>query len=145
MKLSLRYDRYDGIISRYGCECIGFIDWFNLFLCYKYSIQSTQVKVGNQIESYSEVNPVEKTRGGIKYGPYKRVAPMTYAKLHVHYVNNYPFATFKSAEREIEVSHWGNVAIEEVYDLVHTGAKLIGGFSRADFQKRYVCISQKSF
>jgi oligosaccharyltransferase complex subunit alpha (ribophorin I) len=36
--------------------------------------------------------------------------------------------------REIEVSHWGNIAIEEIYELYHHGAKLIGGFSRYKHQ-----------
>lgn len=38
-------------------------------------------------------------------------------------------------ERVIEVSHWGNIAIEETIDMIHTGAKLKGSFSRYDFQK----------
>ena len=46
--------------------------------------------------------------------------------------NNYAFATATKVLREIEVSHWGNVAIEELVDLVHTGAKLDGTFSRLD-------------
>lgn len=37
--------------------------------------------------------------------------------------------------RVIEVSHWGNIAIEETIDIVHTGAELKGSFSRYDFQK----------
>lgn len=36
----------------------------------------------------------------------------------------------------MEVSHWGNIAIEEIYELVHAGAKLIGGFSRYDYISR---------
>jgi oligosaccharyltransferase complex subunit alpha (ribophorin I) len=39
-----------------------------------------------------------------------------------------------SAQREIEISHWGNTAIEEVVELKHAGAKLKGGFSRFDYQ-----------
>lgn len=38
-------------------------------------------------------------------------------------------------ERVIEVSHWGNIAIEETIDLLHSGAILKGSFSRYDFQK----------
>jgi oligosaccharyltransferase complex subunit alpha (ribophorin I) len=38
--------------------------------------------------------------------------------------------------REIEVSHWGNIAIEEIYELKHAGAILKGGFSRFDYQMR---------
>lgn len=38
-------------------------------------------------------------------------------------------------ERTIELSHWGNIAIEETIDMVHSGASLKGSFSRYDFQK----------
>ena len=34
-----------------------------------------------------------------------------------------------------QVSHWGNIAVEEHYQLVHTGAKLKSQFSRLDFQR----------
>jgi len=37
--------------------------------------------------------------------------------------------------KEIEISHWGNIAVEESYYLKHTGAKLKGGFSRYDYQR----------
>lgn len=36
----------------------------------------------------------------------------------------------------MEVSHWGNIAIEELYELKHAGAKLKGGFSRFDYQMK---------
>ena len=36
--------------------------------------------------------------------------------------------------REVEVSHWGNIAVEEIFELQHAGAKLSGGFSRIDYQ-----------
>lgn len=39
-------------------------------------------------------------------------------------------------KREVEVSHWGNIAIEELYELQHAGAKLKGGFSRFDYQMK---------
>lgn len=56
--------------------------------------------------------------------------------MRIHYVNNYPFAKFSSVTREIEVSHWGNIAIEEIYELKHAGAVLKGGFSRFDYQMK---------
>lgn len=34
------------------------------------------------------------------------------------------------------MSHWGNIAIEELYELKHAGAKLKGGFSRFDYQMK---------
>jgi len=48
--------------------------------------------------------------------------------------------------RVIEVSHWGNIAVEETYDLVHSGAVLKGPFSRYDYQRHQDGISSvKSF
>lgn len=38
-------------------------------------------------------------------------------------------------EREIEISHWGNVAIEEVVHARNSGAPLTGEFSRLDYYK----------
>jgi len=52
----------------------------------------------------------------------------------VHYLNNFPFAKFSTMTRELEVSHWGSIAVEEIYELQHAGAKLAGGFSRIDYQ-----------
>jgi len=37
--------------------------------------------------------------------------------------------------KEFEVSFWGNLAIEETYEIEHTGAKLTGPFSRYDYQR----------
>lgn len=56
--------------------------------------------------------------------------------LKVHYENNNPFLTITSMIRVIEVSHWGNIAVEETVDLKHTGAVLKGPFSRYDYQRQ---------
>lgn len=53
----------------------------------------------------------------------------------VHYENNSPFMTITNLERVIELSHWGNIAVEETIDIVHSGAMLKGSFSRYDYQK----------
>lgn len=56
--------------------------------------------------------------------------------LKIHYENNSPFLTITSMIRVIEVSHWGNIAVEETVDLRHTGAVLKGPFSRYDYQRQ---------
>lgn len=43
--------------------------------------------------------------------------------------------TVTRLERTIEISHWGNIAVEETIDIVHSGALLKGSFSRYDYQK----------
>lgn len=70
--------------------------------------------------------------------PYSDVAPYSVSSLLLHFESNFPFATFRTANKEIEVSHWGNVAVEELYSLEHTGATLKGGFSRAQYARSTV-------
>lgn len=55
--------------------------------------------------------------------------------MSVHYENNAPFLTITNLERVIEVSHWGNIAVEETIDLKHSGAALKGPFSRYEYQR----------
>jgi len=71
----------------------------------------------------------------VTYGPFKDQEPYQSKEITIHFLNNSPFATFVSAVREIEISHWGNIAVEERYILEHTGAKLKTGFSRWDYQR----------
>jgi oligosaccharyltransferase complex subunit alpha (ribophorin I) len=40
----------------------------------------------------------------------------------------------KSLKRWIEISHWGNIAVEDTVEIEHHGAVLTGQFSRLDFQ-----------
>lgn len=63
----------------------------------------------------------------------------------IHSVNNKPFAKFSSMIKEVEVSHWGMVSVEEVYELKHAGAKLKGGFSRFDYQNNRKYLESPSF
>jgi len=55
--------------------------------------------------------------------------------VNIHFENNSPFLTVNQMTRLIEVSHWGNIAVEEVINVSHTGAILKGSFSRYDFQR----------
>ena len=56
--------------------------------------------------------------------------------MSVHSENNSPFLTIKKMTRTIEISHWGNIAVEETIDMYHSGAKLEGSFSRFDYMRR---------
>lgn len=68
------------------------------------------------------------------------------AELRVHAENNSPFLTVTSMERIIELSHWGNIAVEEHIEMRHTGANLKGPFSRYDYQRAQDGVSSiKSF
>ncbi|XP_063832060.1 dolichyl-diphosphooligosaccharide--protein glycosyltransferase subunit 1 [Ostrinia nubilalis] len=110
----------------------------NLYIYSPYQVtsQKTNVVVNTKgIESFSKIKPFSQQDGAIQYGPYANVAPFTEKELSVHYKNNSPFLTVTRIERLIEVSHWGNIAIEELIEVEHTGAKLKGPFSRYDYQQ----------
>lgn len=99
--------------------------------------QTTVINLGTKnIESYTTtLNPYSQSDNIITYGPYQKIAPYSSDPLTVHYENNSPFLKVLRLERQIEVSHWGNIAVEETIDLFHTGALLKGAFSRYDFQR----------
>jgi oligosaccharyltransferase complex subunit alpha (ribophorin I) len=71
--------------------------------------------------------------GGVSLGPYADVAPLTRAPCPIRCLHNGPFAQLTAAARELDVSGWGAVGVEELYGVRHAGAALRGAFSRADY------------
>lgn len=107
-----------------------------LFSPYKVTKQSTVVTTASsKIETYTKVKPFSQSETTITYGPYEDKETYSEAELKVHSENNTPFLTITSLERIIEVSHWGNIAVEEHIEVRHTGALLKGPFSRYDYQR----------
>ncbi|KAI6243605.1 Dolichyl-diphosphooligosaccharide--protein glycosyltransferase subunit 1 [Aphelenchoides fujianensis] len=109
----------------------------NAYLDSPYTIekQSTSVKVGSvKVVDFTPVDPSKHQGDSIKYGPYNKIAPGSEKPITVHYENNAPFVVITSLHRWIEVSHWGNIAVEDTVEIVHRGARLRGEFSRLDFQ-----------
>ena len=56
--------------------------------------------------------------------------------MKIHFENNEPFLVVSQLERNVEVSHWGNIAVWEDIHVSHNGAKLKGSFSRYDYQRQ---------
>ncbi|KAG3142515.1 hypothetical protein PI124_g15668 [Phytophthora idaei] len=107
--------------------------------------QNTKLKLpSGNVESVRAAEPISRKGSVVTLGPYTDVksfaAGVEASPLSVHYKNHAPFMTITKLTREIEVSMWGRVSFEEVYDMEHTGAKLKGGFSRYD----YVQLHQRS-
>eukprot|EP01094_Clydonella_sp_ATCC50884_P009332 TRINITY_DN1884_c0_g1_i2.p1 TRINITY_DN1884_c0_g1~~TRINITY_DN1884_c0_g1_i2.p1 ORF type:complete len:455 (+),score=172.88 TRINITY_DN1884_c0_g1_i2:697-2061(+) len=97
--------------------------------------QVTKVETNSIVVLESRAKQPHKEEGSkLTLGPYKDVAPFTHEQFALHYENSSPFATYTDVVREIEISHWGNVAVEEHYELHNTGAELLGSFSRLDYQ-----------
>lgn len=100
--------------------------------------QETRVTVATPVNivSYSQKpTPVSKQDATLVFGPYKDKAAFSQAELLVHYENNSPFLAVTHLTRTIEISHWGNIAVEETVDLRHIGALLKGSFSRFEYQR----------
>lgn len=103
---------------------------------YPVNKQTTVINLGTKnVESFTKLHPYSQLDNTITYGPYHKISPFSSDALVVHYENNSPFLKVIRLERTIEVSHWGNIAVEETIDLLHTGAVLKGPFSRYDFQR----------
>ncbi|KAG5682961.1 hypothetical protein PVAND_012277 [Polypedilum vanderplanki] len=103
---------------------------------YKTLSQKTTIHLASKsVESYTQLKPSSQNDAQIFYGPYENIAPNTKHEIVVHYENNTPFMTITRLERTIEISLWGNVAVEETIDIIHSGALLKGSFSRYDYQK----------
>lgn len=103
---------------------------------FKTVTQKTTVHLSSRnVESYTQFKPAAQSDSTITYGPYDNVAAFSTEPMVVHFENYTPFMTVTKLERVIEVSHWGNIAVEETIDIVHSGAALKGAFSRYDYQK----------
>ena len=101
----------------------------NLYLFSPYSVtkQTTNVLLPSRnVESYTKTKPVTQSDSTITYGPFEKKSPFSQEEVNVHFENNNKFLTVTRLERVIEISHWGNIAIEETIDLLHTGALLKG-------------------
>ncbi|XP_076812550.1 dolichyl-diphosphooligosaccharide--protein glycosyltransferase subunit 1-like [Clavelina lepadiformis] len=106
---------------------------------YKSDSQSTAVELPSKtVESFTKFGNPEKEETTIKYEGTKdfdNVPPNSQNSMKIHFENNNPFLTVSQLTRVVEVSHWGNIAVEESIDVRHTGAKLKGSFSRYDYQR----------
>lgn len=108
----------------------------HLLVPYTMASASTEIKLGSsKIESHTKIKPNSVKDSLITYGPFANVGPNSAKDVSVHYENNSPFLTVTEMTRLVEVSHWGNVAVEEEIDMRHTGATLKGPFSRYDYQR----------
>lgn len=92
---------------------------------YPSKTQSTIITLpSSTVESFSRVSPTSSSENVLTYGPYSNVAPFSHSKITVHFENNGPYIVVAELERVIEVSHWGNIAVEEHVHIMHEGEPL---------------------
>ena len=112
------------------------------FLPYPVTTQSTTVALAtSNVESYTKIKPVSLSETTLSYGPFNNIAAFTAADMTVHSENNNPMLVVTRLERLLELSMWGNIAVEETVDVAHRGALLKGSFSRYEFQRESSGVS----
>merc|ERR1719266_1576436 len=112
------------------------------FLPYTVTTQSTTVALAtSNVESYTKTKPVSLSETTLSYGPFNNIAAFTAAEMTVHAENNNPMLVVTRLERLLELSMWGNIAVEETVDVAHRGALLKGSFSRYEFQRESSGVS----
>lgn len=127
---------YPTHITQTDPQLVRYFDNHFLFSPYSTASQRTVVKLASsKVEHFSENAPTQHRGDTITYGPYDDIRAFTHSELLVHFVNNAPFITVAKMVKEIEISHWGNLAVEQWLEVVHEGAILKGSFSRFDFQR----------
>jgi len=135
-------EMYPAAISQKEKQLARFTGNVYSYLPYPTTTQTTTVNLpSSNIESYTKTKPVSLSDSTITYGPYKNIAPFSSSELIVHSENNAPMLVVSSLLRTIEMSMWGNVAVEETIDVVHRGAQLKGSFSRYEFQRENSGVS----
>ncbi|KAH8282486.1 hypothetical protein KR054_007884, partial [Drosophila jambulina] len=117
-------------------QFVRYVGNLHLYSKYKTNAQKATVKLSSSnILSHTQVKPYSVSANKITLGSYENVEAFSQEPLVIHYENSSPFVTVNTLERTLEVSHWGNIAVQEAIQMTHTGAKLKGSFSRYDFQK----------
>jgi oligosaccharyltransferase complex subunit alpha (ribophorin I) len=58
---------------------------------------------------------------------------MTFNQITVMFENNAPYVIMTEATKKVQVSHWGNIAVDEHFAIENIGPKVKGQNSRYDF------------
>lgn len=131
------HEMYPSEISQREKQLVLFNENHYVYSPYKSLSQLTKITLPNsKIESYSKnLKPASSNDANVIYGPYSNVQPYSVDDLSIHYENNNPFLIVSRMERVLELSMWGNIAVEETFDVRHAGALLKGSFSRYEYQR----------
>jgi len=114
-----------------------FIDSINLVSAYTVKTTTTIVYLPSEntkIIKYTKTNS-NKSGEKIIYSLTDEIPPLVSKKLYIHFENNNPFTLFNYAVKTFQISHWGNIAVTEEYQIENIGPKLIGEFGRIDYDE----------
>jgi oligosaccharyltransferase complex subunit alpha (ribophorin I) len=116
-----------------------YIDTINLVSPYVVKSTTTYVILPSEKTKIIKYTKANSNQSGEKiiYSLTEEIPPFATKKLYIHYLNNKPLMVFNYATKTYQVSHWGNIAVTEEYQIENIGAKLIGEFGRIDYDEGY--------
>lgn len=91
------------------------------------------MKVNKKDIHYHDPAPTTIENNMATYGPYKDVAPLSFSQISIFFTFKYALPYFSKVNRDIFVSHWGNIAIDEYFSIYNGAAGIEGQFSRVDY------------
>lgn len=91
------------------------------------------MNVNKEDVHFTSEKPSAQTGNKIRYGPYANVEPLSFASTQIFYTYPWPLPKFTTATRDIYVSHWGQIAVDEYYKMFNEAAGIKGQFSRIDY------------
>ena len=114
-----------------------FIDTVNLVSPYLVKSTTTKVILPSEKTKLIKYTKANSNQSGEKiiYSLTEEIPPFVTKKLYIHYLNNKPLMVFNYAVKTFQVSHWGNIAVTEEYQIENIGATLIGEFGRIDYDE----------
>ena len=112
-----------------------FVDTINLVSPYVVKSTYTYVILPSEKTKLIKYTKLNMNQSGEKliYSLTEELPPFSSKKLNIHYLNNKPLMVFNYARKTFQISHWGNIAVTEEYQIENIGAKLIGEFGRIDY------------
>ncbi|WIA09458.1 hypothetical protein OEZ85_008859 [Tetradesmus obliquus] len=108
----------------------------NLYLLSPYEVteqSSTVLLPTSDVRSFSPQDGGSKSGSKVSYAALGKQGPWAVQQLKVHFHHDKPFKRVNSLVREIEVSHWGNIYVEETYEIQNAGSQHTGKFSRLTY------------
>lgn len=137
---------YPAQITHGDNQLVLYTDSVIVYSLYPTRTQQSLYKLpSTKVESYTKrvAGVSSKVSGAdVQYNNIKNIGSLDglHHTVRLHYENNSPFITFLECVKEVEVSHWGNVAVEEHILMQHTGAELVDGFNRAQYETSFGSI-----
>ncbi len=99
----------------------------------KKTITTITLPRNTELKSYTMENSNKKDE--IITYTYDTIKPLKSYPIKIHYINNNPYIIMNHASKTYQVSHWGNIAVTEDYQMENIGAKLDGEFGRIDYNQ----------